>query len=89
MDSTIRGHYANIRIYTDDGIVLPYGKCISAPLFTTYRTKTKVTVPVLIEKITSPKMNIILDMSIEGRPTSAIIKATLYAGEHEKLVEKP
>ena len=87
MDSTIRGHYANIRIYTDDGISLPSGKYISAPIFTTYRTKTKIKIPISVEKITAPKMNIIFDISLEGRPTSATVKATLFAGEHEKLVE--
>ena len=88
MDGTVRGHYANVRIYTDDGITLPYGKCISAPIFTTYRTKTKVKIPVLVERITSPKMNILLDISIEGRPTQATVKATLFAGAHEKTVER-
>ena len=82
MDSSIRGHYANIKIYTDDGITLPLGNCISAPVFTTYTTKTKIKVPVSVDKITSPKMNIIFDITFEGRATPAIVKATLYAGRH-------
>lgn len=87
MDSTIRGHYANIRIYADDGLSLPNGNCISAPIYTTYRTKTKIRIPVLVERITSPKINLVFDVSVEGRPTSAQFKATLYAGDHEKIVE--
>jgi hypothetical protein len=82
MDGSVRGHFANIRIYTDEGISLPLGNYISAPIFTTYTTKTKLEVPLRVEKITSPKMNIIFDISFEGRPTSALVKAVLYAGEH-------
>lgn len=88
MDGSCRGHYANIKIYTDDGITLPYGSCISAPVLTTYTSKTKLTVPVTAERITSPKMNVIFDIGIEGRPTAALVKATLYAGEHESVCEK-
>lgn len=82
MDGSVRGHFANIRIYTDEGISLPLGNYISAPIFTTYTTKTKLEVPLRVEKITSPKMNIIFDISFEGRPTSALVKAVFYAGEH-------
>ncbi len=88
MDGTVRGHFANIKIYTDDGITLPYGNYISAPILTTYTSKTKLSVPVTVDKITSPKMNIIFDIVIEGRPTSALIKATLYAGEHDCICDK-
>ncbi len=88
MDGTVRGHYANIKIYTDDGITLPYGNCISAPIPTTYSSKTKITIPITVERITSPKMNVILDIGIEGRPTSALVKAILYAGEHENVCEE-
>ena len=88
MDGSVRGHFANIRIYTDDGIELPLGNYISAPLFTTYTTKTKLEIPVKVEKITSPKMNVILDISFEGRPTSALVKATLYAGNYTSVCAK-
>ncbi len=82
MKGTVRGHYANIKIYTDDGIVLPYGSYVSAPIQTTYTTKTHVTIPVTVERITAPVMNVVLDISVVGRPTSAQIKVTLHAGEH-------
>ena len=88
MDGSVRGHFANIKIYTDDGIELPLGNYISAPLFTTYTTKTKLEIPVRVEKISSPKMNVIFDISFEGRPTSALIKATLYAGTHTTVCAK-
>ena len=88
MDGSVRGHFANIRIYTDEGISLPLGNCISAPIFTTYTTKTKLEVPVKVEKITSPKMNVVFDISFEGRPTSALVKATLYAGGYTGICAK-
>jgi hypothetical protein len=88
MDGSVRGHFANIRIYTDEGISLPLGNYISAPVFTTYTTKTKLEVPVRVEKITSPKMNIIFDISFEGRPTSALVKAFLYAGGYTGICAK-
>lgn len=88
MDGTVRSHYANIKMYTDEGITLPYGNYISAPILTTYTSKTKLEIPVIVNKITAPRMNIIFDIVIEGRPTPALIKATLYAGEHSCICEK-
>ena len=82
MKGTVRGHYANIKIYTDDGILLPAGNYISAPIQTTYTTKTHVKIPVTVERITAPVMNLIFDISIVGRPTSAQVKVTLHAGEY-------
>ena len=82
MKGTLRGHFANIRIYADDGITLPSGNYISAPLQSTYTTKTHVSVPFTVERITAPVMSVILDIGVVGRPTSAQVKVTLYAGEH-------
>ena len=88
MDGSVRAHQANVKIYTDDGITLPQGNCISAPIFSTYTTKTQLDVPIFIERITSPKMNVIFDITFEGRATSATFKATLYAGGYKTVAAK-
>ena len=88
MEGTVRGHFANIKIHTDDGVTLPLGNYISAPIQVTYTTKTKITVPVTVERFTSPKADIIFDITVNGRPTSALVKATLYPYTHEFVAAK-
>lgn len=88
MDGSVRGHFANVKIHADEGVNLPLGNYISAPIQTTYTTKTKITVPVTVERFISPKADIIFDISINGRPTAALVKATLYPYTHEFVCAK-
>lgn len=88
MDGSLRGHYANVKIYTDEGITLPFGNYISVPVFTTYTTKTKVEVPIVFDRISTPTMNVIFDVSFEGRSTSALVKATFHAGTYKTVASK-
>ena len=83
MQGSVRGHFVNVKIHADDGIVLPLGNYASAPIQTTYTTKTKLTIPVTVERFTSARADIVLDLAINGRPTQALIKATVYPYSHE------
>ena len=74
-----------MKIYTDNGIVVEGGNCLSGPLNSTYLTKTEFLVNFTAEEITSPKMNIIFDISLNGRQSGRPVKATFFAGNYNVI----
>lgn len=84
-DHTVPGQWANVKLYADDGVQLPNGCYLSAPLLTTYQTKTEFEIPVTLEAITGPSINILLDITVPGRATSGTAKLTFYPGKYRHV----
>jgi len=80
---TVTGQWVNIKLYTDDGILLPNGGYISAPLMSTYRTKTAVEIPIVFESITAPTINCLFDITIPGRSAAGTVKAVFRPGQYK------
>lgn len=70
--------WMNIHIYTPDYVQVFPGKTLSAPLQCTFNTSTVFEIELYAEMIPLSKTEIILDISLEGRHTTGLIKTTLY-----------
>ncbi len=79
---TIPGQWADVRIYTDSGITIEGGNYLSGPMNSTYLTKTEFSITFTAEEISLPKMNIIFDISLNGRQSGRPLKATFFAGHY-------
>jgi hypothetical protein len=79
------GEWAEVRIYADPGVALPEGGVVSAPLMSTYKTRTVIDVPVTLESATAPKVNVVFDISVVGRSSNVTLKATLFPGKHKTV----
>lgn len=77
-----QGEWVDVRIYTDNGVVLPAGNFASIPLRNAYAVKTELEIAFTAEALTAPTVNLIFDFTIKGRCTNALVKATYYAGSH-------
>jgi len=71
--------WVDIKVYTPDGINVLEGRHFSAPLQNTYRYKTEKEFTITAESITSNKVEILIDISVSGRPTYGVVKAVLFA----------
>ena len=79
-DSGLTGQqqWANITIYTPDGVQILQGKHFSMPLQNTYQYKAALELDVLVEQFYSDKVDILIDVAISGRHTFGVVKASLY-----------
>lgn len=76
------GQWANVKIYTDDGVQVAGGNYLSAPLCSTYSTRTEFEIELFFENISAPSVNVIFDISVSGRTSGGIIKAVFNAGHY-------
>ena len=79
---TTTGQWVDVKLYADDGILLPGGKCLSAPLMTTYQSRAVFEIPVTFESLNAHTLNVLVDITVPGRPTSGTAKLTFYPGKH-------
>ena len=79
-DSGLTGQqqWANITIYTPDGVSIVQGSHFSMPLQNTYQYKAVLEFDVLAEQIHSGRVDVLLDVAIAGRHTFGVVKATLF-----------
>ncbi len=79
-DSGLTGQqqWANITIYTPDGVQILQGKHFSMPLQNTYQYKAVLEFDVLVEQFYSNKVDLLIDVAISGRHTFGVVKASLY-----------
>lgn len=79
-DSGLTGQqqWANITIYTPDGVQVLQGRHFSMPLQNTYQYQAVLEFDVLAEQFTSNKIDILIDIAISGRHTFGVVKASLY-----------
>ncbi len=80
---SLPGQWADVRIYTDDGIALACGNYLSAPLRSNYGEKTEFEIEFVPEQICAPTVNLVFDITVRGRSTNAIVKASFYPGKHK------
>lgn len=79
---TTPGQWVNIKLYADEGVVLESGSYLSAPLMSTYQTRTVFEIPVTVESIHGETVNVLIDITVAGRSTSGTAKLTLYPGRY-------
>lgn len=79
---SVPSSWADVRIYADDGIALAEGNFMSAPVMSTYGTKTEFEIAFTPEWISMPTVNFVFDITLRGRSTNALVKASFYPGKH-------
>lgn len=79
LDNGLTGHqqWVSVKIYTPEGIIIEQGKEFTAPLQNTYLYKIEKEIEIKAEAINHSKVEILVDISIEGRHTNGIIKILL------------
>lgn len=79
-DSGLTGHqqWADVTIYTPEGVSIVQGRHFSVPLQNLYEYRAELTFEVLCETILSNRIDILIDISIPGRHTYGVAKATLF-----------
>lgn len=79
MDNGLTGQqqWVNVKFYTPDGVMMEQGKDFSAPLQNTYLYKIEKVFEITAEAFTGSKLELLIDISIEGRHTNGIIKVLL------------
>ncbi len=82
---SLPGQWADVRIYTDDGIALACGNFLSAPLRSNYGEKTEFEIEFVPEWICAPTVNLVFDITVRGRSTNALVKASFYPGKHKNI----
>ena len=73
-------HWANVRIYTGKGLVCD-SDCFSVPLQNTYRYEATQKFSVSLAENFSPSEDILVEISLGGRHTFGVLKATLCVGD--------
>lgn len=82
---SLPGKWVDVRIYTDDGIALAEGNFLSAPLLSNYGTKTEFEISFVPEWISAPNVTLVFDITVRGRNTNALVKASFYPGKHKMI----
>lgn len=82
---TTPGQWVNVKLYTDEGVQLNGGNYLSAPLLSTYQTRTVFEIPVTVESIPGPTINVLIDITVPGRSTNGIVKLSLYPGKYNLI----
>lgn len=75
---TCHQQWANIKLYPDEDLTVVQGTNFSAPLQNRPNAKIEVEFELLAEQIHSSQLSVLIDISIAGRHTNGIIKATFY-----------
>lgn len=79
-DSGLTAHpdWADVTLYTSDGVQILQGNYFSVPINHTYKYKAVIEFEVFAEYFSSNKIDIMIDVSLAGRHSYGAIKATLY-----------
>ncbi len=79
---TTPGQWINIKIHADQGVVLPEGNYLSAPLLSTYQTRTVFEIPVVLESVHGQTIDVLFDLTVVGRSVNGIVKCSFYPGKY-------
>lgn len=79
------GEWVDVKVFSENGVCLPNGRYMSAPLMSTYHTRTVFEIPVEIECANSTEIDIVFDISVKGRSSNSLVKARLYLGKHSNI----
>lgn len=80
---SLPGQWADVRIHTEDGIALECGNFLSAPLMSSYDYMTEFEIEFTPEWISAPTVNLVFDITMRGRSTNVLVKASFYPGKHK------
>lgn len=62
--------------------MLPEGNYLSAPLLSTYQTRTVFEIPVVLESVHGQTIDVLFDLTVVGRSVNGIVKCSFYPGKY-------